>query len=228
MFFSPLVAFTATIQSPRFTITLVDVVRRSLSKSSIPSKTKLKRTKEVRARPFETFLTFNFHPLSLPFSPNLSTPRLLEMDETDYWSIESILADNQVSLRSRSVLGWANREEKEGDERAELTLVLPSSLPSRLVFLQKLPCTFLLDAEGLGYLDGAGEADVSGSILLRRDRRSGLDREGRRGRDAKENRDGRSLPAGSGRLRAGILDAGAGSVISAVSGVGWWSRRASW
>ncbi|KAL7411973.1 GINS complex, Psf3 component [Mrakia frigida] len=44
------------------------------------------------------------------------------MDETDYWSIEAILADNQ-----------------------------------------KLPCTFLLDAEGLGYLDGAGEADLKRS-----------------------------------------------------------------
>ena len=70
---------------------------------------------------------------------------------------------------------------------------------------QKLPCTFNLDVEGLGYLDGGGEADVS-----RRSRVSGGNRGDAGGRGSEtSSRAGRrvSLSRGTKRDQGGIRGA---------------------
>lgn len=67
------------------------------------------------------------------------------MDTEDYWSIDSILADNQVSFPTCPLYA-----ETQAD-------YLPTCRSSRP---QKLPCTFALDVPNLGYLDGSGDPDV--------------------------------------------------------------------
>lgn len=77
------------------------------------------------------------------------------MDNQDYYSIDAILADNQVRLRTQAARS----------PPAPLELSAAADLDDCCIWccpaLQKLPCTFLLDVEGLGYLDGGSGNDVS-------------------------------------------------------------------
>ena len=64
--------------------------------------------------------------------------------EDDYYSIESILAENQV--RGYIAMGW--------------DIVITS------ILLQKIQCTFKVDIPDMGHLDGGNERDVGPSFLL--------------------------------------------------------------
>lgn len=56
--------------------------------------------------------------------------------DTDYYSIDSILAENQVNQ------------------------YLELLLPTNMHLLQKLQCTYQIDVPNLGYIDGGSEKDV--------------------------------------------------------------------
>jgi GINS complex subunit 3 len=66
--------------------------------------------------------------------------------EEDYYSINAILADNHV--RFQFVPSRASKADQGSG------------------YLQKLTCSFALDVEGLGYLEGSSEPDVGIQMAL--------------------------------------------------------------
>lgn len=79
--------------------------------------------------------------------------------EDEYFSLESILADNHVSSlsdNSRQSISYL-QSLKEWCRRSGCRT---------LANFQKLSCTFTLDVPGLGYLEGGSEPDVSSLTRL--------------------------------------------------------------